>query len=297
MATHHLINIAATLFLTLAAGLAPADDRPIADALRKAGATKIEQDKQGAVTSLFFRDSSTITPEQWNLIGQLAGAKQMTFYLRTTLSDETLPLLAGLTGLEAFASDGAQFSDSALATMAKWKNLRKITFFHCGNRGKTFTGSGVAAFTALPHLESLAMGGSPFNDDGMAAVGRLTGLTELRIWHTRNTPAGNVHLANLQNLTLLRYGPNACTTAEAIPQIAELHKLENLTLMETHLIAADLEPFRQLPQLKTLTLERVEISAVDLAAVKAALPKVDVKWTVPDEKAMGLIRQGFGKGR
>ena len=273
---------------------ARADDRSIAEALRTAGATKIEQDKDGVVTTLFFQDSSKITPEQWKLIGQLSGVKQVTFYHQCTLNDETLPLILGLATLESFTSDGAQLSDAAMAKMVAWKNLKKLTFFHTSNdKGMTFTGSGFAALAELPQLESFSMGGAKFNDEGLAAVAKLAHLKDLRVWHTRNTPAGNVQLESLHDLISIYYSPDALTAADAPAHLAKLPNLEKITLMETRLTAAQLQPLAGLGHLKQLTLEKVEISPSDLAAVKAAMPKVEVKWTEPDEKALSGIRRAF----
>ena len=143
-----------------------ADDRPIADALRAAGAEKIDQDNAGVVTSVFFKDSSKITPEQWKLIGQLGSMKTLTLYNHCPLTDERLPLLAGLTSLEKIATDGATLTDRGLAAMAQWKNLRTLTFFHCSWGNKAFTGAGLAALGDLPKIESFSIGGSHFTDEG-----------------------------------------------------------------------------------------------------------------------------------
>jgi hypothetical protein len=130
--------------------------------------------------------------------------------------------------------------------------------------------------------------GCPFNDEGLAAVGKLTQLENFRTWHTYQTEAGNVHLKSLTNLKSLHLGQrlrrydgesNAHSlTDKTLDIVAELKSLETLTLAEQKFSMDALTKLKALPNLKRLELSQVDIPAADIEAVKAALPRVTVDW-------------------
>ena len=65
----------------------------------------------------------------------------------------------------------------------------------------------------LPNLQSLTVAGSlAFNDEGMAAVAKLTGLKEFRTWHAGGTDEGVKKLKALKNLKSL-YRANVSPTS------------------------------------------------------------------------------------
>lgn len=290
--TGAILAVILALISALGLSAARADETALATALRAANA-EIQVDPAGLITSVEIREDEKLTPEQWKLLASLSAVKRLVLY-GTGLNDETLASLGTLPTLEKFVCGSAQVSDAGFAAMGKWKNLRSATFFHAAaGRKVPFDGSGCAAFAGLPHFESFSMGGADFKDAGMAALAKSTGLKEVRIWHTYRTSAGNVHLEALQNLTSLWFAPDSRQTVDAIPHIAKLPKLEKLMLSETRLTGAQLEPLTKLEHLKSLTLDHVQIPAEDLAAFKARVPKVEVKWTAADERALTRIRRAF----
>ena len=104
--------------------------------------------------------------------------------------------------------------------MARLKNLKNLKFFH---PGKSFSGAGLVHLAELPNLQSLTVAGSlAFNDDGMAAVAKLTSLTEFRTWHAGGTDEGVKKLKKLKHLKSLylgqrlTYKPPACPTDETL---------------------------------------------------------------------------------
>src|SRR6185369_14534114 len=107
-----------------------------------------------------------------------------------------------------------------------------LKFFHpC----KAFSGAGLAQLTELPNFERLTVAGSlAFNDEGMAAVAKLTRLQEFRTWHAGPTTEGVKRLKELTNLKSLHLGqrltykPPACPSDETLAVLAELKSLETL---------------------------------------------------------------------
>jgi hypothetical protein len=256
------------------------------------------QPATGAPAQLSFRDCSKLGKAEFELISSLTTLKKLTMYGSCKgLTDETLPLLAKLTELEELNTDGIQVTDDGLKALATLPNLRGLSFFHPSWGSKEFVGKGVAHFATLPKLERLTIAGSPFNDEGMAAVGKLIQLTSFSTWHTFQTEAGNQHLLQLTKLKALRLGqrlrkydgkPNPPSLSDAtLDVLAQMKSLETLGLDEARLSHAALLKLKALPNLKKLTLERIDISNEDLERLKKDLPNVafDVKPLTDEQRA------------
>src|SRR5262249_55014797 len=152
-----------------------------------------------------------------------------------------------------------------------------------------------------PNLERLTVAGSlAFNDDGMAAVAKLTGLKEFRTWHAGGTNDGVKKLKELPNLKSLYLGQRltykqpACPTDETIAILADFKSLEPLHTDEARLSIAALRQLKQLPALKKLTLGGVDIGKDDIEQLRKELPQAKVEWTAPNDVYQKRIRALFG---
>jgi len=272
----------------------PKDDEAAAEQLRKAGA-EVTLTK-GMATAVRVNDLAKFTDADFETLGRLVHLKTLSTS-GEALNDKTLSFLTGLVALEDLSTNAAQFSDDGLWQLTLLSNLKQIKFFHTSLRSKTFTGRGFAQFTALKNLRALTVAGCPFNDEGMAAVGKLTQLENFRTWHTYQTEAGNEHLKNLVNLKSLmlgqrlrRYGgaSNAHSLTDATLEIvAGLKNLDTLTLMEQKFSVAALEKLKALPNLKRLSLTQVDLAEADVQKLKATLAnvKIDYKPMTAEERA------------
>lgn len=254
----------------------------------------------GVVTGAAIKSTAGMTDDDFRALGQLRSLKTMQIS-GEELNDRTLGLLTGLTELEDLQTNQAQLTDAGLAQFTAMKNLKQIKFFHTSLKRKDFTGAGFAALAAMPNLRRLTVAGCPFNDEGMAAVGRLTQLENFRTWHTYQTEAGNVHLKSLTNLKSLhlgqrlrRYGgaSNALSlSAATLDVLTEIKSLDTLHLAEARLSADDLARLQALPNLTRLELDRIDVSADDVARLKQRLPDVAVEWKpLGDEDRAALER-------
>ena len=272
------------------------DEASVSSRLTELGAQVTQTD--GVVTKVFFKDCSKLGDAEFRLIGQLKELKSLTLYGQCKgLTDETLPHLSGLTNLEELGTDGIQVSDAGLAKLTALVNLRSLSFFHPSFGMKGFDGSGFAALKALPKLERLTIAGTPFNDTGMAAIAEIKQLRDFRTWHTYQTSTGNESLTKLPELKSLWLGQRlrhydggsnmACLDDSTFAVLTQLKALESLTLDEARLSLAALLRLKELPRLKKLELRRIEISATDVEALKAALPNVAIDWKplTDDERA------------
>jgi hypothetical protein len=271
-----------------------ADDAEIGKMLKEKGAKVVE--KKGFVAALTISDGAKLSDEDFRQIGRLVHLQSLD--LNNGLTDERLAQLADLAELEYLQTNVAQVSDDGLKPLARLKNLRNLKFFH---PGKAFSGVGLAHLAGLPHLERLTVAGSlAFNDDGMAAVARLTRLQEFRLWHAGPTQEGVKKLKELKNLKSLylgqrlTYKPPACPTDDTVAILAEIKSLESLQLDETRLTFAALQRLKQLPALKKLTLGGVDIPKADVERLKKELPSATIEWTEPNETYQKRIRALFG---
>lgn len=287
------------LVLLLAATRAGAGEAETVKDLKERGA-EVTQTK-GEITGLSFRDCSKLGEEEFRQIGKLPHLKKLVLYGHCKgLTDKTLAHLTGLAELEELHTDQIQVTDDGLKQLTALKNLRALSFFHVSFGRKQFTGKGLAYFADLPKLERLTIAGTPFNDEGMEALGQLTQLKEVGTWHTGQTAAGMDHLKNLKNLTKLHLGQRLydgkpSLTDETVAVLAELKALESLQLDEARLTRDALARLKQLPKLKKLTLHVIDIPEADVEKLRGDLPGVEVKWDKPDEKGMKYIGRFFDK--
>lgn len=286
--------VAALLLFVLAACSVRADEAEIAKLLKEKGVMVTES--KGTVTAVTVPDGAKLTDADFKQLTQLVHLK--TLDLNNCLNNDRLAQLTNLAELEYLQTNLAQITDEGLKPLAQLKNLRNVKFFH---PGKSFSGAGLAQLADLPHLERLTVAGSfEFNDEGMAAVARLTNLQEFRTWHVGVTQEGVKKLKELKNLKSLNLGqrltykPPACPTDETLAILAELKSLETLQLSEAHLTLTALEQLKQLPALKKLTLDGIDIPKADVERLRKDLPAVKIDWTEPNETYKKRIQALFG---
>jgi hypothetical protein len=269
---------------------ASADDAAIIKGLQEKAT--VAETKGG----LSIGDCSKLTDADFKAIGSLSNLKSVSFGVGFT--DKSLPLLTGLSQLEAFGTNGFQFSDESVKEFAHFKKLRTLTFFH---PGKQFTGTGLSQLAELPDLERMTVAGSfSFGDDGMAALSKLKRLRELRVWHAGNTNEGVKKLQDLSALESLNLGQrltqkgDACPNDATIALLADVKSLKALELSEARLSYDALVRLKKLPGLKKLTLNGIDIGDADVERLKKELPGAQVTFTKPNEGAMRRINGLFG---
>lgn len=270
-----------------------AGDAEIVAALRSKGGEPTET--KGVVTAITFTDCARLKAPDYARMGQLTAVKQLSF--GRGFDDAGLAAIGAASEVENLSTNGMDISDEGARALAAWKGLKSIAFFHPRKR---FTGRGLAALAGLPHLERLTVAGSlEFADEGMAAVGTLTQLKNFRTWHSGVTPEGVRKLAALKNLTSihlgqrLSYEPPVTLSDAALPLLAELPLLEDITLSEARLTLGALCQLKKLVHLKRLTLDGIDLSRSDIASLEQQLPKTTVRWTPPNEANQKRIQALF----
>lgn len=287
----HFMALALALLAAQAAGVAD----PVADEAAKIPGAEIIQTKN-TTTGLNFKEPKNLTPEDYQQIRKLESLKSLSF--GAGLDDGALKILAGMPALESFTTNGAVISDEGAAAFASFPALRTLTFFH---PGKTCQGTGLAALATLPSFESFSVGGSnTFADPGLVAVAGLPHLKALRVWHTGGTLEGVKALRGLKELKSLLLGqslsmkPPALLDDNTVAVLAEFSALESLTLQEARLSLSALVRLKQLPNLKRLTLDNIDIPESDIVTLRQELPNAVIQWTAPSEGAQRRIVALFG---
>ena len=287
------LPLALALALLITQRAAAADPASV-EAAKIHGAEIIET--KNVLTGLNFKEPKNLTPEDYHQIRRLESLKSLSF--GAGLDDAALKILAGMPSLESFTTNGATLSDEGAAALALFPSLRNLTFFH---PGKAFQGTGLSALAALPNFESFSVGGSTtFSDPGMTAVAGLPHLKALRVWHTGGTIEGVKTWRALKELKSLLLGqslpmkPPALLDDNTVAVLAEFSSLESLTLQEARLSLAALARLKQLPNLKRLTLDNIDIPESDIALLKQELPNAVIQWTAPSEGAQRRIVALFG---
>ena len=268
------------------------------EALEKLGAKVTVTN--GAITHVQV-DVANFTEADFRTLGQCTAIKKLGISGKT-LTDATLPLLSGLAELEELSTNQTQLSDDGYQHFAAFQKLRVLALFHPSWDLQTFTGAGLAHLKRLPRLERLTFAGSTAGDAALEAVAQISHLEEFATWHTMQTQAGNQHLLQLQRLTFLKLGqrlpkwntsPAPSFDETTIPVIAQIRSLQRLELFEARLSGPGLAPLKELPKLKQVTLHTVDISAADVEALRATLPKVkiDFKAMTDAEREATLVKK------
>jgi len=294
MNSKHLA-LAASIALALPSFLsaAPVDNTALADALKAKGAEVTMTG--GDITGINYKVKGTLTEAEAQQIHQLAHLK--TFSCGAGFDDTGLAALKDAPELESFGSNGLDASDAGIRVLGTCKKLKGAAFFH---PGKKFTGAGLDAL-ADSAVENLTVAGSTeINDDGMAAIAKIKHLKSFRVWHSGVSAEGVKKLQalpELKNVVVgqrLSYKPPTTVSDETVTALAGCPNLESVSLQEARLSLASLSQLKKLTHLKKLSLDGIDLSDSELAALKQQLTGVDIKYTAPDANAKKRIDGLFG---
>jgi len=282
----------AASFLLLVAATSRGEDAGPAKELTEKGATLTET--KGVVTGFDLPKLSAWNDDDFKKIAQLSHVQKLSF--GPGLTNDQLALLIHLPEVSTFSTNGSALNDDGVRQLANFKGLTVLTFFHPSNK---FTGVGLADLAVLPKLEGLTVGGSSvFGNDGIAAIGKLSHLKNLRVWHINADSQGLASLKDLKELQSITVGqrlsnkPPTLLSDDALPILASMKSLQSVSLSEARLSLTALSQLKELPALTSLTLIGIDIPESDVAKLKAELPRAKIKWTAPtpvDMKRIGAL--------
>ena len=248
-------------------------------------------------TGIDVPDLSRLSSDDWQRIAQLTHLQKLSF--GKGLNNNQVSILTRLPDVTSFTTNGSDLDDEGVAQLSQFKKLQVLTFFHPGNH---FRGTGLEKLAALPNLESLTVAGTAvFGNEGMSAISKLKHLKSLRVWHTAADSQGVAVLKSLPGLTAVTLGqrlsfkPPTMVADDTIGVLVSIKSLESISLSESRLSLDALSQLKQLPSLKRLTLDGIEISESDVEKLRTELPHAQIKWTAPSPAAAKRIKALFGE--
>jgi len=269
------------------AGPALAADPPEFAVLKAAGGNV--STIKGGGTGIVFRDCK-LDDQSWKALESLRDLKTFTIFgSGKDFGDEQLARLCEIKTIESIFMNAFGGTEAGLASLAKLPHLR-----HFGADHSPFTGKGLAALKDSKSFSSLRLGGCPFDDDGMKALGTLTQLKEANISHVRFTSAGFPNFARLANLEKLTISANFYPyyVGADFVHLSGLKNLNTLIISEMALGYEDgLDHLKGL-KLKRLELHDCRVSDGDLQRLRADLPDTTIERIYSiDEKFKGWDRE------
>ena len=141
----------------------------------------------------------------------------------------------------------------------------------------------VREFPRLTKLERLYLRGpAEIGDEGLAALGRIAGLTRLLVSSGKVTDKGLAHLASLKKLESLSLWSNAITD-EGLRTLSRIQGLKDLGLYGgTRITEAGLRHLAGMKQLKSLRIDNATLAPAAVERLRQALPDCKLDVTRPD---------------
>jgi len=287
-----------TILMTGLLVLACTDDAELVRPLEAKG-IKAKKSPAGVVTEISLGGLKGITIEDYHLIGQCRNLVVLNLSAEDLrFNDEAAAQLTGLDQLERFFSNGAQLTDEGFKSLAAWKSLKQIGFDHWFRTAKDKPiGAGLAQLAALPHLESVRLGGCMIGIEAMEALATIKTLQKLDVFHTFYVnDEALVPIQKLPDLRVFIAGPQyqPRLTDAALRILSDVKSLEEISLTETWLTYdGGLKHLTALPHLKKLSIPKVIALEEDVAKLKAAMPTLIVEWTQPDAATIEKTKATF----
>jgi hypothetical protein len=237
--------------------------------------------RKGLVLS--FRAEAAPTAEQWKCIESL-GLRAFSVDGKGVTNDAFARLAKA--DPEFLAMNGASLTDDGFKSIATMKSLRVLSIMHTPSAKDGFTGAGFAQLKTLPKLEKVALAGTSSREQAFDAIGELSQLKDFSSWHSQYGDSSHPYLLKLKNLEILRLGNSLrrydgkprqlCLTDATLGTLAKVGSLKSINLMQARLSLTALLQLKALPNLASLRLDDIDLSAGDYEKLRAALPKVKV---------------------
>lgn len=185
-------------------------------------------------------ESTKVGDEEIGILRDLP--KLATLQLRgTRVTAAGLRVLAGKSSLVELSFTGGRLTEALVDLLRTFPNLQHLDLAIHGRLDQ----AAMQRLRELSCLRSLVLGGnSDLNDDRLAGLAELPGLTVLWIPHTPVTDAGLAHLSGLKSLADLGLDGTAVSDA-GLAQLAKIKSLKNIWLWSTQVTQTGVHEFRR----------------------------------------------------
>lgn len=174
---------------------------------------------------------------------------------RPDLKDADLKVLATFTGLRSlYIEDGPGVTDNGIQHLAKSSKLCNVALFNT-----RVTAGGLSHLPARDSIRILWIGGPLVTDESLAQLDQLSNLSDLSIGDSRGiTDAGMAHIANLRRLESLSIAKIPITD-QGLQHLSSLTRLRSLTLRGEGVSDAGMQHIAQLTELVSLRLGETNV--------------------------------------
>ena len=235
-----------------------------------------------------------ITDEGIRYLTGMTHLKDLDLYGCDRVTDESIKVIAGLRSLETLNIDYTRLAMSGLKPLNNLTGLRKLGLDRVIQDNSGLDLSGLVNLRDLSlHLAAKQANGdmATWQEQDIAAMGRLTNLRRLQISHT-GIPDGSVlrHLTGLARLERLSIGGNGLTD-DGVAYLAQLPNLNSLSLSGTFTDAT----LMHLQKLQNLAL--LDFMSGEDQTWREVSPYVDEALTRLDDRTRDLLVGHYLEGR
>jgi hypothetical protein len=182
------------------------------------------------------------------------------------ITDEGLPKLAGVNGLQRLHLHKAPISDAGLERLASFPDLTGLSLGRLD-----VTDRGLAHLARFKSLKRLVVEGPRISTEGVRRIASLKQLEGLGLSGLGITDAAIEPIAGLVGLRLLSLSGTAVGDAGLV-HLAKLPRLNVLNLSKTRISDAGLPTLEELKTLRLLRLDGTRVTAEGVARLRRALP-------------------------
>lgn len=195
----------------------------------------------------FVSFEESVSEDDFADLQKMPDIKGLKFLNCNDVSDDELAYLSDLQTLDTLFLESLAISDDGLVHLAGLVKLQKLSLILCSN----VSGAGFVHLEGMGNLRELQLGNTALNDAGLSNLKRLEELETLSIYGTSVSDNGMPHLSSLK-------------------------KLKHLELDATSITDAGLSHLEELKNLETLFISRTDVTSNGVAALKQAIPNVDI---------------------
>lgn len=163
-----------------------------------------------------------------------------------------------------------EITEESLNYVAKLPNLRRLSLRYCG-----ITARYLDSCVPLPKLSSLDLSLNSICKEGWEAVGRMKGLTSLRLSSTDANDSAMAQVANLTELDYLNLRGNRNITSQGWSVLPKLVRLRTLEVSDTNFSGRDLIKLTN-PRLKRIVVNLKKVNQNELAAFTKMHPRIQI---------------------
>jgi RNA polymerase sigma factor (sigma-70 family) len=179
--------------------------------------------------------------------------------------------LARLTKLTTLHLAATRLGDQDLKELAALKRLRILDVSQTN-----VSNTGLKELAQHKQWRALALAGTKITDAGLKELAAFDGLQALDVSDTRVADAGLKELAGLKQLRSL-YLADTDVGDDGLKALGDMQELRTLDLSRTWVTDAGLKTLANLRQLRTLRLSATQVTDAGIAALRKALPEIEVE--------------------